>query len=129
MKILVVGDTVGKPGRKACSVLIPKIKQRENIDFVVVNGENIAGGSSITRDTVDEIFNAGADVITTGDHIFKKKEATELLQKNNRILRPLNYAEGTPGNGSVVVQAKNGAKVAVINVLGRVFMKPVDCPF
>ncbi len=129
MKILVVGDTVGKPGRKACSVLIPIIKQREGIDFVVVNGENIANGSSITRDTVDEIFNAGADVITTGDHIFKKKEATELLQNNSRILRPLNYAEGTPGSGSVVVQAKNGVKVAVINVLGRVFMKPVDCPF
>ena len=129
MKILVVGDTVGKPGRRACSVLIPKVRQRENIDFVVVNCENIAGGSSITRDTVDEIFNAGADVITSGDHIFKKKEASELVEKNHRILRPLNYPSGTPGKGSVVVQAKNGVRVGVINLLGRVFLKPIDCPF
>lgn len=129
MKFLVVGDTVGKPGRKACSVLIPKVKEREQIDFVIVNGENIAGGSSITPDTVKEIFEAGADVITTGDHVFKKKEATELVQNNPRIIRPLNYVEGTPGRGSTVVQAKNGVKVAVINLLGRVFMKPIECPF
>lgn len=129
MKILVVGDTVGKPGRKACSVLIPKIQEREKLDFIVVNGENIAGGSSITPDTVKEIFDAGADVITTGDHVFKKKEANDLVQKNNRILRPLNYPEGTLGKGSCVVQAKNGVKVAVVNLLGRVFLKPIDCPF
>ncbi len=129
MKILVMGDTVGRPGRKACTVLVPKICQRESIDFVVINGENIAGGSSITAETVKELFDAGADVVTTGDHIFKKKEAAELVQKNNRILRPLNYALGTPGKGSVVVEAKNGIRVAVVNLLGRVFLKPIECPF
>ncbi len=129
MKILVLGDTVGKPGRKACRALIPEVCQREKIDFVVVNGENIAGGSSITQETVQEIFDAGADVITTGDHVFKKKDAIELVEKDQRILRPLNYVQGTPGKGSVVVTAKNGIRVGVLNVLGRVFLKPIDCPF
>jgi len=129
MKVLVTGDTVGKPGRRACSVLIPKIREREGIDLVIVNGENIAGGSSITQDTVDEIFQAGADILTTGDHIFKKKEATAVIEKNDHILRPLNYPAGTPGKGSVVIQTKDGVRVAIINLLGRVFMKPVECPF
>jgi metallophosphoesterase (TIGR00282 family) len=124
-----LGDTVGKPGRKACVQLIPKLVQAEGIDFVVVNGENVAGGSSITEETANELFGAGVDVITTGDHIFKKKEATPLLERNARVLRPLNYPRGVPGSGSVIAEARNGVRVAVINVLGRVFLKTLDCPF
>jgi len=129
LRVLAVGDTVGKPGRRACMDLIPKIREREQIDFIIINGENIAGGSSITKETVDELFKAGADVVTTGDHIFKKKEATPLLATNERILRPHNYPAGTPGSGMVVVKAKNGTSVAVINLMGRVFMQSLDCPF
>ncbi|MBI4388486.1 MAG: TIGR00282 family metallophosphoesterase [Candidatus Omnitrophica bacterium] len=129
MKILVLGDTVGKPGRKACSELIPKVIAQEQIDFVVVNGENLAAGSGITKETVDEIFSAGADVITTGDHVFKKKEANELVVKDRRIVRPLNYHQGTLGKGSTIVTAKNGVRVGVVNLLGRVFLKPIECPF
>ncbi len=129
MKILICGDTVGKAGRLACKEVIPRLKISESLDFVIVNGENLAGGSSITFETAQEIFDAGVDVITSGDHIFKKKEATELVEKNMRILRPLNYPAGTPGAGSVVVSAKNGVRVAVVNLLGRVFLRPVDCPF
>jgi len=129
IRILAVGDTVGKPGRQACLEIIPRLCQEEQIDFIIINGENIAGGSSITKETVDELFQAGADVVTTGDHIFKKKEAKDLVEANPRILRPLNYPTGTPGKGSIVVESKNGIKVGVINVLGRVFMKAVECPF
>lgn len=129
MKILIVGDTVGKGGRKACTHILPKLRQTESLDFIIVNGENIAGGSSITDETVRELFDAGADVVTSGDHIFRKPEAADLVERNPRILRPLNYPEGTPGNGMVIVEAKNHAQVAVINLMGRVFLKTIDCPF
>jgi metallophosphoesterase (TIGR00282 family) len=129
IKILVIGDTVGKPGREACKRLIPKLKDEHGIDFVVVNGENLASGSSITRDTVNEVFSSGADVITSGDHIFRKKEAAALAEENPCILRPLNYPKGVPGHGFVVATAPSGVKVAVVNLLGRVFLQTVDCPF
>lgn len=129
MNVLILGDVVGKPGRKACTRLIPLIKEKEGIHFTVANGENLAGGSSVTPETVDELFRAGVDVITTGDHVFKKKEAAELLTNNPRILRPLNYPSGVPGKGSIVAQSGDGVRVAVVNLLGRVFMKPVECPF
>lgn len=126
---MVIGDTVGKPGREACRRLIPKLKDHHGIDFVVVNGENLASGSSITRDTVDEVFSIGVDVITSGDHIFRKKEAAGLAEENPCILRPLNYPKGVPGQGFVVATAPGGVKVAVVNLLGRVFLQTVDCPF
>ncbi len=120
---------MGKPGRQACRQLIPKLKDRHGIDFVVVNGENLASGSSITRDTVEEVLASGVDVITSGDHIFKKKEAAAITEENPRVLRPLNYPKGVPGHGFVVVTAHSGVKVAVVNLLGRVFLQTVDCPF
>ena len=128
-KVLVIGDTVGKPGREACRRLIPKLREREGIDLVVVNGENLAGGSSVTRETADELFQNGVDVITTGDHVFKKKEAAGLLDVEGRILRPLNYPKGTPGHGFAVATTAKGVKIAVVNLLGRVFLQTVDCPF
>jgi metallophosphoesterase (TIGR00282 family) len=97
--------------------------------LVVVNGENIAGGSSVTKDTVEELLRNGVDVITSGDHIFKKKEALPVIESNARVLRPLNYPKGTPGSGFVVVTTRTGVKIAVINLLGRVFLQTVDCPF
>ncbi len=129
IKVLVVGDTVGKPGRQACSKLIPKLKDRHEIDLVIVNGENVAAGSSITRDTAEELFESGADVITTGDHIFRKKEGIAVVEENPLVLRPLNYPKGTPGNGSVIFTTKTGVKVGIINLMGRVFIQNLDCPF
>ena len=129
IKVLVIGDTVGKPGRAACRAVIPKLRDRFEIDLVVLNGENLAAGSSITPDTVSEVFQSGVDVITTGDHVFKKKEAVSVMEGNPRVLRPLNYPKGTPGNGFVVVTTQKGVKVAVVNLLGRVFLQTVDCPF
>jgi exodeoxyribonuclease VII large subunit len=129
IKVLVIGDTVGKPGRQACQRLIPKLKDKYGIDFVVVNGENIASGSSITRDSVDEVFSSGVDVMTSGDHIFRKKEAAAIAEENHHILRPLNYPKEVPGHGFVVATTLGGIKVAVVNLLGRVFLQTVDCPF
>lgn len=129
VKVLVIGDTVGKPGREACRTIIPKLREQHGIDLAVVNGENLAGGSSMTRETAEELFQNGVDVITSGDHIFKKKEAVTLVDENPRVLRPLNYPKGTPGHGFVVVTTQKGVKVAIVNLLGRVFLQSVDCPF
>ena len=129
VRILVVGDTVGKPGRQACREILPKLRLRHELDLIVVNGENIAAGSSVTPDTIAELIASGADVITSGDHIFRKKEATRVLEENPIVLRPLNYPKGTPGNGFIVVTTSKGVKVAVINLMGRVFLHTLDCPF
>ena len=128
-RVLAVGDVVGNPGREACMKIIPRLRRDENIDFVIANGENLAGGSGVTESTTRELFQNGVDVITSGDHVFRKKEAEDLLTKNHRILRPANYPARVPGEGSTVVSAANGIKVGVINVIGRVFLKTVDCPF
>jgi metallophosphoesterase (TIGR00282 family) len=129
MKILAIGDIVGRPGREAVKELLPRIIKQEKIDFVVANGENSAGGSGITAPIAKELFSYGVGVITTGDHVWKKKEIEELIEQEPRLLRPLNYPPGTPGEGSVVVKAKNGAEVGVICLVGRVFMNAVECPF
>lgn len=128
-RVLAVGDVVGNPGRQACVQIIPRLRQTENIDFVIANVENLAGGSGITESTTRELFQNGVDMMTSGDHIFKKKEGEGLLQQNSRILRPANYPAGVPGFGSAVVAAGQGVKVGVLNLLGRVFLKTVDCPF
>ncbi len=129
MNILFIGDVVGNPGREAIKRLLPKIKQREEIDFTVVNSENAAGGAGLTPDIARDLLDMGADVLTNGDHIWDRKEILEAIDKEQRILRPLNYPEGAPGSGSVVMHSKTGAKVGVMNLVGRVFMKAVDCPF
>lgn len=129
MRVLFIGDIVGSPGRRAIKVLVPKIVKREKIDFVVANGENAAGGSGVTPDIAGELFSYGVDVITSGDHIWKKKEIVEFLDAEDRLLRPANYPEGAPGMGWGIYSAKNGVKVGIINLVGRVFMEHVECPF
>lgn len=129
MNILFIGDIVGEPGRRAVEKLIPKIKKRENIEFVIANGENVAGGSGITGPLADELFERGVDVITSGDHIWKRKEIAEKLDSDRRLLRPANYPPNVPGFGSSVVSSESGVDVGVINLIGRVFMQPLECPF
>ena len=104
MKILALGDTVGEPGRKIIASLVPQIREEEGIDFVVVNGENVAGGSGLTPQTSRELFHAGVDCITSGDHIWDKKEIIEVIDSAKRILRPLNYPNGIPGRGAVILE-------------------------
>lgn len=129
MKILFIGDIVGSPGRQAIKELVPKIVKREKIDFVVANGENAAGGSGITPALLEELLGYGVDAITSGDHIWKRKEIIETIDSDNRLLRPANFPEGTPGFGSNVYEAKNKIKIGIINLEGRTFMNPKECPF
>lgn len=129
MKILFIGDVVGKPGRAAITGLLPGLKKEYGLDFVIANAENVSGGSGITQKTAAELFDAGVHVLTSGDHIWKKREIIEYLPTEKRILRPLNYPAGAPGEGWGVFTAGNGVPVAVINVNGRVFMDPIEHPF
>jgi len=128
LKIMILGDVVGKTGREACKTLIPQLRESEELDCVIVNVENLAGGSGINAACVDELFRSGVDVMTNGDHAFRKKEGVEIYQTNKKVLRPANYPLRVPGEGSVIVQV-SGVKIAVLNLMGRVFMKPLDCPF
>lgn len=136
VKLLFIGDIVGQPGRKAVQTLLPKLREQHNLDFVIANGENSAGGSGITPRTAAEIFAAGVDVITSGDHLWDQKEVLELLHHERRFLRPLNYPPGTPGNGSAVFEVRNPQsqilnppRIAVLNAQGRTFMAALENPF
>ncbi len=137
MKLLFIGDIVGQPGRNAVKILLPKLCEQHALDFVIANGENSAGGSGITPKTAAEIFSAGVDVITSGDHLWDQKEVMELLGSEKRFLRPLNYPAGTPGQGSGVFEVQrlkakgqSPISIAVLNVQGRVFMQPpLENPF
>jgi metallophosphoesterase (TIGR00282 family) len=128
MRILFVGDVVGAPGRRIARMRLKGLKRDLGADLTIVNGENAAGGAGLTTATAEEIFSAGADVITTGNHVWDKREALGLLEREPRILRPANYPEGSPGAGVVVVPVGE-TKVAVVNLMGRVFMPLVDDPF
>lgn len=127
MKILFIGDIVGKPARTYLKELLPSLRRDLGLDFIIANGENAAGGSSLTPDTAEDLFSCGIDVVTSGDHIFKKKEAKQVLSTCD-VIRPLNYGELANGRGYLIKEAK-GVKIGVINLLGRVFMQPIDCPF
>jgi 2',3'-cyclic-nucleotide 2'-phosphodiesterase len=129
MKILFIGDIVGAPGRDAVKQLVPAMRRESGIDFVIANAENSSGGSGITAQTAAELFNASVDVLTSGDHIWKRKEIFELIRSEPKILRPVNFPAGAPGYGLGIFQAGAGIKVGVINVLGRVFLEPLECPF
>ena len=134
MKILFIGDIVGQPGRRAVAELLPKLRQEHRLDFVIANGENSAGGSGITPKTAAEIFSAGVDAITSGDHLWDQKEIMELLANEKRFLRPLNYPPGTPGQGSAVFNIQHSTlnsqrSIAVLNAQGRTFMPPLENPF
>jgi len=136
VKLLFIGDVVGEPGRRAVRALLPKLREQHGLSFVIANGENSAGGSGITPKTAQEIFAAGVDVITSGDHLWDQKEVMELLQNEKRFLRPINYPPATPGQGSGVFEVRNpnpdiqsSLSVAVLNAQGRTFMPPLENPF
>ncbi len=129
MKILFIGDIVGRPGRQAVQNIIPVFKKENNIDLTVANGENAAGGFGITPRVAEELFSMGIDVLTTGNHIWDKKEIIELIETEKRLLRPANYPPGVPGLGSGVFKTRGGEKIGVINLEGRVFMSQGECPF
>jgi metallophosphoesterase (TIGR00282 family) len=123
IRILFLGDVVGEPGRKAVIEQLPLLKQSEGLDFIIVNGENSAGGKGITPKIAIDLLRAGAAVITTGDHVWDQQEIVDYFPTEPRLLRPMNYPEGTPGNGSVVLETSKG-KVAVMQAQGRSFIQP-----
>ncbi len=128
-KILFIGDIVGKPGRKTLQLVLPEIIARKEPDLIIANGENAAGGAGITESVFAELIGAGVDVVTGGNHSWDRKEALEFIDHEPFLLRPANYPEKTtPGKGSVIIQRGN-TKIAVLNLMGRVFMRPLDCPF
>ena len=130
MRILFVGDIVGRPGREAVRHFVPLLRGRDALDFCIGNSENSAGGAGVTPESADELLGAGLDLLTSGNHTFAKREIAAYLEKpGSRQLRPANYPGDAPGRGSAVLTARNGAKLGVLNLEGRLFMKPLDCPF
>jgi metallophosphoesterase (TIGR00282 family) len=129
VKLLFIADIVGQPGRRAVKELLPGLRQAHGLDMVIANGENSAGGSGITVKTAGEIFGAGVDIITCGDHLWDQKEVVELLANEKRFVRPANYPEGTPGQGSVIFTKSGLPAVGVLNLQGRTFMAALENPF
>lgn len=129
MILLFIADVVGQPGRRAVKALLPQMRHRLGVHVVVANGENSAGGSGITLATADELFSAGVDVITSGDHLWDQKEVIELLRDEPRFLRPLNYPADTPGRGSTFFRKEGYPPIAILNAQGRTFMAPLENPF
>ena len=130
MRILFLGDVVGKPGRAVIAERLPGLIADHNIDFTIINGENSAHGFGITRGTFDELIDSGADAITTGNHVWDQKQALTLADAEDRFIRPANFPSGTPGRGSFLFEARNGARILVANVMAQLFMNPVlDDPF
>lgn len=129
MRILFIGDIVGRPGRSALRQLLPGLVERYGVDAVVANAENAAGGFGLTRKTVDELFGMGIHVLTTGNHIWDKKEIFDVVQGETRLLRPDNYAPGVPGRGTCRFVLPDGRVLWVVNLQGKILMPPVDCPF
>lgn len=129
MRICYFGDVVGRSGREVLVGNLPRIREKLKVDFVVANGENAAGGFGMTQKIGDEFFGAGVDCIVLGNHSFDQKEIMPVLDKDGRIIRPLNYPQGTPGRGMSAFKAKSGKTILVIQVMGRLFMDPLDDPF
>ncbi len=129
MRVLFIGDVVGRTGRKVVQDQLPRLRDSFAVDFVVVNGENAAGGFGITEAIFEEFLDAGADVVTTGNHVWDQREALIFIERQERLLRPINFPGDVPGRGSGLFQARNGAEVLVVNAIGRVFMGELDCPF
>ncbi|MDR0647808.1 MAG: YmdB family metallophosphoesterase [Synergistaceae bacterium] len=129
MRVLFIGDIFGKPGRRAFALKLQALRSDEGpFDFVVINCENAAAGFGMTKGLMEELFAAGADVMTSGNHIWDKKEFVHALDEEQRVLRPANYPSGTPGRGFGLF-VKDGLKLGVVNIQGRAFMPPIDCPF
>lgn len=128
MKIMLTGDVVGRPGRRAFQKYTPKLRQERQIDVVVVNGENSAGGKGITRKSLDELYHGGADIVTSGNHVWDKKDVLEFIDREPFLVRPANYPEGAPGKGSCIYPFRS-KNIGVMNLSGRTFMPVLDCPF
>jgi metallophosphoesterase (TIGR00282 family) len=129
MRLLFLGDVVGKGARQVLRRRLRALRRDRDVAFVVANGENAAGGKGLDPDSADELFDAGVDVITTGNHVWQHSRLLPVLEHETRILRPANFPEGNPGRGWTVQRAGDGASVAVVNLIGRVFMGSFDCPF
>ena len=129
MRILFIGDIVGRSGRTILLNQMPKLIAEWSLDLVVVNGENAAGGFGITETIYNDFIDAGADAITLGNHAWDQREALVFIERAPRLIRPINFPPGTPGRGAAMIDAKNGAKALVINAMGRIFMEPLDDPF
>src|SRR3954451_24004672 len=127
-RVLFLGDIVGEPGRAAVTGTLPKLIERHAPDFVIANGENVAGGLGITPRTADKLFEAGIDVLTTGNHVYRHRDVYEFLDTSDRIVRPANYLESNPGRGHTVIE-KNGTRWAVVNLSGNVFMQAAHPSF
>jgi len=128
VRILFIGDIVGKPGREVVKNILPRVITEENIQFVVANCENAAGGFGLTPRISHEVFSVGVDVITMGNHVWARKEISEIIEEEN-ILRPANFPPEVPGKGWTIIQAGNGIKIGIINLMGRVYMSTLECPF
>src|SRR6516165_2381923 len=129
MRILFVGDIVGRSGRSVIAERLPGLIRHWKLDFVAINGENAAGGFGITEAIYNDLIEAGADAITLGNHAWDQKEALVFIERAPRLIRPINYPPGTPGRGAALIEGKNGGRVLVINAMGRVFMDALDDPF
>ena len=129
MRILFIGDIVGRSGRAIVLDKLPGLIKQYKLDLVVINGENAAGGFGITETIYNELIDAGADAVTLGNHAWDQREALVFIERAPKLVRPINYPKGTPGRGAAMVEAKNGARALVINAMGRIFMDPLDDPF
>jgi len=129
VKVLFIGDIFGEPGRRALARAVPRLVAQRQIDVVIGNGENAAGGFGITPELAEELFDLGLAVITTGNHAWDKKEILDYIPREPRLLRPANYPSGVPGNGSVVVESAGGEQLGVLQLMGRAYMPTLDCPF
>ena len=129
MNVLFIGDIMGEPGRRVILKHLSKVIQEHQIDLVIGNGENAAGGFGITQEVAEDLFDLGLSVITLGNHAWDKREALEYLQKEQRVIRPANYPDGVPGKGTCVVETIHGERLGILQLMGRVFMPMVDCPF
>ncbi len=129
MKVLFLGDVFGKPGREVLKAKLPVMVEENNIDFVIANGENAAGGIGITPDICKTLLNMGVDIVTSGNHIYKKNEILDYIERQPRLLKPANYPPATPGSGYHIMSDKKNNRIAVINICGRVFIDYFDCPF
>ncbi len=130
VRVLMIGDIIGKPGRQTVEAILPDLRAERGIAFVTANGENVAGGMGLTASTAEGLFRAGVDVITSGNHIWDKREMYGTLEHDERILRPLNYgSDGVPGRGWGLFHAADGTEIAVMNFQGRTYMQPIDNPF
>ncbi|MEE2990170.1 MAG: TIGR00282 family metallophosphoesterase [Planctomycetota bacterium] len=129
MRILMIGDIVGKPGRRIVREGLSAIRDRHAVDLVIANAENAADGSGLMPNHYKQLIDAGVDCITMGDHVYRRRDIYDTLESSDNIIKPANYPKDSPGRGSTTVTAPNGQQVGVINLQGRVFMKPVDCPF